>query len=698
MYVCCIINNLILANIMRISHLQCRTIAILLFVSINAIAFSQISMFEPNKNTGKPTIDEYSMTTYAPDTTASAVYLCKKGYARYYYDERTGFRIDYEYEHRIKIIESDGISYADVEIPYRNNGDIRSSNEDVIEISATSYNMENGKVVKTKMKRDLIFKERANKNTMVAKFSIPAVKVGTIIEYKYKISSFRIWELRNWYAQSHIPVMYGEFDISIPEYFNFNLEIRGHDKIDCVQDRETASFHISYGGAQVNTVDCRASRLKFFNHKMPALKSDKYIWCDDDYISYVSFEMSGYSFPGQLYKSFSTSWDDIDKILLDDEEFGYRLKMKNPYKEEMATLGLEKLTSAEDKVSHIFTFLKSKIKWDETYNLYATDIKKDIKNGSGGNASINFILMSMIKDAGIENVPVVMSRRTHGILPITYPSLASLNTFVVGFVGADSTLKYIDASMVNGYINILPPILMVNKARIVSKEYPGQRWVDLSNTCLNVSRSGVTATVDTEGLIKGTYTTSYKGQYATIYRNKYKTAKDSATFVSDIENKENIKILSLSHEGVYKFSPEMRVEMSFEKNVDVNGDLIYLNPMIFIDKDTNPFTQEERKLPVEMPFTDDVAIAINLTIPEGYEIEEQPKPQIIKLEGNGGQCSYMCNLTDTGIVLQYKFSLKSMIFPGTKYAQLRNFCTMVANKNNEMIVLKKKIEQLNTPQ
>ncbi|MEG1766008.1 MAG: DUF3857 domain-containing protein [Muribaculaceae bacterium] len=661
----------------------CRHIVSILFLSFYCLGYCQTSTFEPNKKMGKPTNEEFKMTTYAPDSTAAAVFLCKKGVARYIYKDNIGFKIEYNYENRIKVLNSDGVSYADVEIPYHDGG--AYNNEKIINISAAAYNMENGKVVKTKMNRDLIFKQQITKNTVLLKFSIPAVKVGTIIEYKYTISSERISELRNWYAQSRIPVIYSEYDISIPEYFIFNLETRGYEQLECVKENESVSFLLS-----ASPYGCRASRLKFYGNNMCALKADKYIWCDDDYISHVFFELSGFSIPGEVYKSYSTTWDNIDKGLLDDSDFGGLLKMDNPFQKEMPSLHLDTIPVIEDKVAKMYSFLKSKIKWNERYSLYASDIKKDIKNGAANNASINMVLMSMMRDVGISCVPIVMSCRNTGILPVTHPSYMSLNTFIVGFTGADSTMNYIDASAINGYINILPQVLMVTKARIVAKDFNGEKWVDLSNIGINSNRTIINATINADGVITGKYSSSYKGQYASLIRKLYKNAKDSAAFVNDLESKGNIKILSLEHDGITEFSPEVRINIDFKKNIEVNGDLMYLNPMIFLDKSTNPFTQVERKLPIEMAFQENVITAVNITIPDGYSIEEQPKAQIIKLDENGGYCSFLSNNTSTGISLQYKFKLNTILFLAPKYAQLRNFWSMVVEKNNEMLVLKKK--------
>lgn len=62
----------------------------------------------------------------------------------------------------------------------------------------------------------------------------------------------------------------------------------------------------------------------------------------------------------------------------------------------------------------------------------------------------------------------------------------------------------------------------------------------------------------------------------------------------------------------------------------MNDDLIYVNPMIFLHVSKCPFIQTERQLPLEMPYTEHILQATMLTIPEGYAVEELPKPLNLK--------------------------------------------------------------------
>ena len=65
--------------------------------------------FKPSMKYGKPSEEELAMTTYAPDTSATAVVLYSKCEVRYDL-LANNFRILYNYEVKIKVLKSEGAS------------------------------------------------------------------------------------------------------------------------------------------------------------------------------------------------------------------------------------------------------------------------------------------------------------------------------------------------------------------------------------------------------------------------------------------------------------------------------------------------------------------------------------------------------------------------------------------------------------
>lgn len=663
-------------------------LSIFLFLLLST-TFSQESNnpFQTSLKYGKPSDEELAMTTYAADTSAAAVVLYSK--CKVSYDIiGNEFRIFYNYEVKIKVLKSEGKSYADINIPYYSNEHTPSLKENITQLDASAYNMEGGKMVRTKMKRDLVFSERLNKQYMQLKFSIPAVRKGTVFEYKYQLNSDLYYNINSWEAQKSIPVIYAQYDITIPEYFKFNLDMRGYHRLISKDDLSNLSFSFSLGNGQRETVTCSGRHMVFTGTDIPAIHQDSYVWCTDDYRSSINFELQGIDFPGSIYKSFTSTWENIDKMLMEDEDFGDLLKMRNPYREEMASLGLEKLSDRQEKIAAIYTFLKKRISWNDQYSLYGSEVKKAIKNGTGSNADINFVLMSMLRDADIPCYPIVMSRKSMGILPYSHPSLQKLNTFIVGIADTDSTFVFLDGSVTYGYLNVLPPVLMVDRARLITPD-KGSEWINLSKLGKNQIRAAIIAELNPNGQIIGSRNAVYLGQYAADLRKHYHSAKDSVDYINKVEAEENIKVKQWSVSNLDTFSPRITESLEFEKQTTVNDNLIYVNPLIFMHVSKCPFTEAVRKLPLELQHTENIILSITLKLPEGYVVEELPQRMILKTEDKQDIVKYNINKENNTLNISYAFTGNKLLHLANEYASVKSFWETLAEKNNEMVVLKK---------
>jgi hypothetical protein len=51
---------------------------------------------------------------------------------------------------------------------------------------------------------------------------MPNIKEGSIIEYNIRTTNLS--SPRDWYFQRSIPVNYSEYQMSVPEYFTYNLK------------------------------------------------------------------------------------------------------------------------------------------------------------------------------------------------------------------------------------------------------------------------------------------------------------------------------------------------------------------------------------------------------------------------------------------------------------------------------------------
>ena len=660
-----------------------------IFFLLGMIQLPFIAFAQNDIKFGKVSKEEVAMSQYTSDTSAVAIYLYKQGETKFTYNTNDGFGLLSEYSFRIKILKADGKKYADISIPFYFNSNSQGVRENVTNIKAAAYNLVNGKIKKSELSKKYIFEEKSSENWRFIKFSIPNVQEGTVIEYKYTIRSNDPYHMDAWIMQEKIPVDFCRYQVEIPEYFYYRYETKGYEQIHVLKEATNQTFDTKGGNESGGLVTVNCNLLTFISKQLPALKNEPFLWCMDDYNSTVEFELDGLQFPGVPYRNYTTDWKEVKNTLEKTERFGGKLKVKNPYEEEMRTMNLSSLPF-EEKLRAVFGLLKSKIKWNKRYNLYADDLKECVRQGSGSNADLNFILISMLRDAGIIAKPILLRTRTAGKLPIR-PTLNKLNTFVVAAYTSDGKPYYLDGSIEYGDINILPPTLMVSQAIVFDKnEKVGM--VDLSKSGRTLIAQSVTVKLEADGTFTGKRQTIRSGQSAVNYKSNMATEKDSTDVMRKTEEDYNITVTGCKTKGTKGLGNRCEEILEFSGEAITNDDYIYINPMIFPDETDNPFTNANRKFPVEFPYAQSVVINTSLTLPNGYAVEELPKNSKMLMNNKELSLVYIIRQEANQIDLQYSAAVNTPYIDANQYEELRTFWEEMVNKNNLQIVLKKSMQ------
>lgn len=94
-------------------RLKTTTLFVLSLIAwLNATAQQTVNM-----KFGKPTKEELQMTTYADDSSAAAVVLCRLTDVNFTI-QQNGYLVDYHEKIRIKILKPEGVRWANMTIPY----------------------------------------------------------------------------------------------------------------------------------------------------------------------------------------------------------------------------------------------------------------------------------------------------------------------------------------------------------------------------------------------------------------------------------------------------------------------------------------------------------------------------------------------------------------------------------------------------
>ncbi len=651
-----------------------------------------------NYKYGKVSKEELLEKFYPLDSSANAAVLYKNRRTHFDYEQNDGFMVITEIHERIKIYNKEGFDWATKKIDYYNSS---STREKISSLKATTYNIENNKIIETDLSRKDVFDQESNKYWSQQKFTMPNIKEGCVLEWTYKIISpfKRIEDLQ---IQYEIPVKKIEAKIEIPEYFVFNKRYKGYFPITSKEENKSSTISLynrsREGGTSFSnpnvTSTVTETKVNYFTKveyydatNIPAIIEEAYISNLDNYKTAIQYEYSELHWPQQPIKYYSATWENVVKTIYDDYDFSSEIYKSNHFSDDL-NLVLATSPTNSQKITGILELVKSKIKWNDYNGLSKFNgTKKAYKEGVGNVADINLSLVSMLNKAGLNANPVILSTRSNGI-PI-FPTINGFN-YVIAAVEIENDLILLDATEEYSAPNVLPLRDLNWQGRIV-RENGSSTWINLAPKKSSDTNSTMSIVFNDSGTIDGVKITEYTSLNALNYRDKYAKMKDDDVILKVEKENGKIEISDFrinNKSEIYKPIIEM-YKFTSEDLLDKIGDKIYFKPLFFDAMTKNPFKLEKRDYPIDFgtPFINDNKVGIK--IPAGYVVESVPENIAIGLRDNYGVYRFTIKIEANMINIYSTLQINTAIFPSANYEEIKDFYKMIVNKNLEQIVLKK---------
>ncbi len=534
---------------------------------------------------------------------------------------------------------------------------------------------------------------------------MPNVKEGSIIDIKYSITSDLIYFIHDWYFQYGIPVIWSEYTVEIPEFYVFKKIVNGYvpmnvyenetlqDKIVLQNKTRTGGQGFSTAQTQFSTSEANFEKeyYHFIAKDVPAFIEEQPMTSKENYISKAEFELSMIK-PGYgTYSDYSTSWNAINKTLLESTYFGSKIRSGGGFLKDGVALILAKYP--DDKRSRMeaaYDFIKDRMEWNGYSSKYVnTTLREAYSEKTGNNADINLMLVLMLRKLGIDADPVILKTRDEGFIRENYPTLFGIN-YVIASAVIDSTRVLMDATSDFLPCGMLPIRDLNIKGRLISESNRG--WVDLTPSESYKFLSMNTITMDETGTFTGSIQRSYRGYSAYDIRRKLSNYNNDEEYISEVEdNNEGLKINSYKIENVNDFNKPVKekFDVTISDQIEDAGDMIYFSPLFYQAITENPFKLKKRVYPVEYPYKKDLTLMLNFTVPEGYKVEEVPENVAYTLPDNGGKFIY--KVTKMGQMIQVitKLIITKELFVPEDYENLKEFYNLIIAKHAEQILLVK---------
>lgn len=630
---------------------------------------------------------------YDIDTGAAAIVLADVGSSEFE-SGRDWFIQVFKLHRRIHILRKSAYDKANVTIDLYFQG---SNEEAVANLKACSYNLEDGKVVETKLESKAVFTEKVDRNTIRKKFTLPAVKEGTIIEYSYTINSEFPMYLRPWAFQTiDMPVLWSEYEVSLPEYYEYLFLSQGYHPFhikNSKDSRKTFSFNIegasSASASRHVSVTPGVTTHRWVMKDVPPLKEESYVTTLRNYISYIEFQLSAIRFPESPVRNIMSTWPKLMEDLGKDDDYSGELARANNYLSDEVKRLTAGAASSTEKAEKVFAFVRDNYTCTDYSSLWKSQPLKTTFNKKNGNVvDINMLLTAMLREAGLEAFPVLLSTRDYGKMYAMYPIRSKLNYTIVSVL-ADNTEYFLDATR---------PFLGFGKLHASCYNGPARKVnvsADLvafeADSLFEKSVTGIFISPDENGRLKGhfqrqyTLFESYDARARIREKGKDAFFKELAKgFVTEIEMS-NGELKELEN-----YSNQLVVDYDFKLGELDESGMIYLQPMFSESLRSNPFKSQDRRYPIEMPAVTDYNYTMTLQLPEDCVVEEAPKSTIVKFNDGEGIFQYLVQVQGNSLMMRSRLKFNRALYDPEEYQPLREFFDVVVKKHAEQIVIKKK--------
>jgi hypothetical protein len=602
------------------------------------------------------------------DKNAEAVVLLEVGDVRCF-DYAYSTYTEVIHRVRIKILKDKGLQNADIKIPYFS----FEKTESIGNIEGQTYNLDaSGNLQVTKLDKKAIFDKEVNKKISQKIFTFPEVKVGSIIEYTYKITGTVDAGLQTWEFQNSIPVRFSRYSLDFP----IDIEVRSQAFCSLPYDRQSKSDN--YHTVTVFTM----------NH-VPAMLDEPYISAEDDYLQRIESDLVAITVSGKRYPLMG-SWPGVVNDLMKDEDFGMQLTKSIPRTDDLEA-SLKHLSDPYQKMTTIFRYVRSNMNWDGRTNIWALNgVKSAWKEKKGTSGEINLILINLLKDAGLDAHPILVSTRENGKVNEFRPTYHQFDK-VMAYVQIKESIYVLDATDKTASPKLIPWDVMLGKGLVIEKftsfEWGWKFLWDEKQTFRDVIL--VNGTIDDKGIMSGTASlTSFDFSRAQKMKDLEK-GKDRflEKYFSVANNLVHIDSLQIENRDLDTLP--LIQKLQFTQKLNGSGDYRYFNTNLFTGFEKNPFTADTRFSDISFGANQNYTIVGGFIIPDGYSFEELPKNVRMIMPDTSIVFTRMAQADHDNLSIRMTLVFKKPFFSVDDYEGLREFYKKMFGFFNEQIVIKK---------
>jgi hypothetical protein len=611
--------------------------------------------------------DELQMTSVPQAPAASAIYL----YRQVDRDDNGPTETIYE---RIKILTDEGREFANIEIPYYKNG------ESIRGIRARTINPDGSIVAFDGTIFDKSIVSGSGVKLMAKTFILPDIRVGSIIEYRYR-HEFRsgfVYD-SHWTLSDNLFTRYAKF--SLNRYQAFPIKFSWPH------------------GLPPNTSPPKeqSGRIRLETHDVPAFVSEPYMPPENELKYRVDFiyesEDYGNSMDPEVYwqRVAKKKYAAINKFLDEPRAMAQALSQivaPGDSQEEK----LRKIYERTQRLRNLtFEQAKSRQEEDREKLRDASDVSDVWNHGYGNGEEITWLFLALVRAAGIEAYPLLVSTRNTQFFNDRMMNPNDLNTNAVLAI-LDGKERYLDPGSQFAAMGMLPwPETAVSALRIEKK---GGTWIHMPLPNPKESRVERVAALKltAAGSLEGKLTVTYTGQEALWRRmeERHEDGTDRKQFLedqvkADVPSGITVELINEPQWDGASSTLTAEFDLKVPGWAAAAGQRALLPVGLFGAKDKQFFQHATRTLPIYFRFPYQEVDDMSIELPPNWKIANVPQGR--KQEMGVFAYERSSKAINNSLHLNRELTINAMLVATQYYGTVQKFFEVVRAGDEDQAVL-----------
>ena len=595
--------------------------------------------------------------------------------------------------YRIKILSEGGIKYGDVELQFNKRHD--SNGYGVGEIAGRTIQPDGTIVPFTGKPYDkLLHKDKENAYTARV-FSLPAVQVGSIVEYRYSMR----WDdhtffFPTWHIQTDLYLRKGHY-----HWKPTDKELSGTTR----GGRETVANRLTWSSTLPKGVEPKMTRLPtgkldvamdladvppFGNEEyMPPIESSRY---------HVFFYYTPYTSREEYWKTEVKFWN---------SDTGKFTRTSGVVQQE-AQADVAGATTDEDRARKLYLavmklentdYTRTRTTQEETNAIKSAE--EVLKRKHGTSAQITMAYVAMARAVGLQAYVMAVADRSLKIFDpnwLDFDSQLTDSIAVVRYGGADHYLdpgsRYATFGHLEWDHSMSGGVRQDNPDKATMFQTTPAEGYKFSHT----SRVG-DLKLESDGHMAGKLTFTYDGSPALRWRHIALTNDEGELrhrMKKELEGMlpggSQVEIQTIS--GLQDGEVPLIVSATVDGNIgNAVGSRVMLPSALFEANSRTTFPHDKRELGVYFSYAQILQDAVRYTLPTGFTVEAAPVKESAQFQSAAAYSQTSTQAPNT-ITVRRDLILGDVYFPVADYPQLRTFYNDFEHKDHGSIVLKRSAE------